>query len=143
MVCSSGRLGDGSAGGRYRQKDITWPSPWWTVAGISGLGGTTGAPSAARNALTSSSRWSQSWTRGRTSGVLAATLATTGAGRRCTTMFAPSASTTGSVLLTVNRAATVTAARTAASGMVGVTPGSMPEACACPWPGCDSARAAR
>src|SRR5580693_8348099 len=37
-------------------------------------------------------------------------------------MFAPSASTTGSVLLIVNRAATVTAARTAASEMVGVTP---------------------
>src|SRR3954447_24384221 len=93
----------------YVQKDMTWPSPWWTVAGTSGLGVITGVPRPARNRVTSSSRCSQA-AAARTAVVLAATLATTGAGLRCTTTLAPSARTTGSLLWMPRRAATLTAA---------------------------------
>ena len=40
MVSSPGSAPDEST---YRQNDITWPSPCCTVAGISGLGTTTGS----------------------------------------------------------------------------------------------------
>src|ERR1700689_3167974 len=75
----------------------------------------TGAPAAARNAATFSSRCSHAPFSGRTAAVDAATLATTGDGRRCTITLAPLASTTGSELATPRPAATLTAARTAAS----------------------------
>src|ERR1700689_1644247 len=75
----------------------------------------TGTPAAARNATTFSSRCSHASVPGRTAVVEAATLATTGDGRRCTITLAPSASTTGSELETPRSAATLTAARTAAS----------------------------
>src|ERR1700689_1509058 len=75
----------------------------------------TGTPAAARNATTFSSRCSHASVPGRTAVVDAATLATTGDGRRCTITLAPLASTTGSELETPRSAATLTAARTAAS----------------------------
>src|ERR1022692_2111144 len=94
---------------------MTCPWPWWTVAGTSQLGASTGAPDRVRKWATSSSRWSQAATSARTAVVLAATFATTGDGLRWTITFAPSARTTGSAQATPRSAATGTAARAAAA----------------------------